>query len=122
MSRESKRGQIMESTMLTLAMTTVFLFFIAYIVKSISDNNTRKSIVRDNASPDSIEKVLARPDDSDGLKSLRYGLVSVGIGIALVFIQTLGLELDQPITYGLLFLLGGAGYLIYYLLVRDSEV
>ena len=91
------------------------------ITRIISDNRTRRKLVEANVSEQVIHALyMKRGQDPQLFASLKWGLVTVGIGLALVVIQMLPYEFDQPIAYGLMFLFAGAGLLGYYLIAAAS--
>ncbi len=85
------------------------------ITRIISDNRTRRKLVEAHVSEDVIHALyMKRSRDPELFASLKWGLVTVGIGLALLVIQMLPYEFDEPIAYGLMFLFAGAGLLGYY--------
>ena len=62
-----------------------------------------------------------RKKGSDGLK---YGMLSLGIGLGLFLgsIIELFLDTDSPIPhFGMMLILGGIGLIVYYLILRKQE-
>ncbi len=45
----------------------------------------------------------------------------LGVGLALVVVQFLPYDFEEPIAYGLMFLFAGTGLLIYYTITRRQE-
>ncbi len=69
-------------------------------------------------------KTLSRPRerDSNPYPSLKWGLVTLGIGIALIIVDTLEFDYyKSTLPFGLLLTGASAGFLIYYLIVIFTE-
>ncbi len=63
-------------------------------------------------------------EEKDASSALKYGLVAVGLGAGL-FVGTfatkiLGLE-EDPTIFGFMLMLGGAGLILYYLIIRMKK-
>ncbi len=91
-----------------------FFILIGFITKLISDNRVRRELIKSNADTATIENLFlrARSENPDG--SLKWGVVSVAIGIAMILIEFIDLAGDQPMTYGIVFIFGGAALLGFY--------
>lgn len=95
-----------------------FFILIAFISKLISDNRVRRELINSNADTTTIENLFlrARSENPDG--SLKWGIVAVAIGISLILIETFNLSGDQAMTYGIVFIFGGAGLLGFYMIKK----
>jgi hypothetical protein len=105
----------MQGTILYIGLTGLILFFLGYIITTVSNNHTRRSLIRDGGNAEAINSVNTSGDPM-GLKALKWGLVLVSLGVAMVLIAIFGLTADNPVTYALLFIAGGAGLLVFYYL------
>lgn len=91
------------------------------VTRIVSDNRTRRKLVEAHASEQVIHALyMRRTRDPDVFASLKWGLVSVGIGLALLVIQMLPYEFDEPIAYGLMFSFAGAGLLAFYAIAAGA--
>lgn len=98
---------------LALSIPIVCVIVIGLISKWISDNRLRRELI--SASPELAQVLLTSvPDLSEG--SLKWGLVSIGVGAALVTIQLTGIDSTGPLAFGLVFIFGGAGLLAHYVI------
>lgn len=104
----------MPGELVPIIIVPAFLFAIAYMTRVISDNNTRKTFIRNNAAPEIIEQLFLKNREPDSHGSLKWGLVIAFIGASFLLLQVLGFDADDPITYGIVFLFGGAGLLVHY--------
>lgn len=91
-----------------------FFAAIAWTVKIISDNRTRRRLIDSGATEGMVEALFAdRAHDPNVPASLKWGLVTIGIGLALIVVQFLPYDFEEPISYGLMFVFAGAGLLLY---------
>lgn len=96
-----------------------FFFAIVYSIKVISDNRAKRTLINQNMSPEMVEKLFLERPIPDTDSALKWGLIVAGIGIAFCLLQILPFDADEPITYGIVFLFGGASLLAYYALVSN---
>ena len=95
---------------------------IAWIIKVISDNRTRRRLIDSGATEGMVAALFAnREQDPNVPASLKWGLVTVGVGLSLVVIQVLPYDFEEPIAYGLMLLFAGAGLLVYYRMAPGGE-
>ena len=93
---------------------------IGYVTRVISDNRVRREMVTNQASEDIIQKLFLENRAEDFNSNLKWGIVSVALGIALAIIQMTELTSEDPLTFGLGFLAAGFGLLAYYGLKRNG--
>ena len=53
--------------------------------------------------------------------NLKWGILSVLIGVAFAVIHVLNLDADEAMTYAVMFIFGGGGLLIFYALKQDKS-
>jgi hypothetical protein len=87
---------------------------IAYVVKVVSDNRTRRQLIASGASQDVIDALFLQPRAPDYEIAKRNGYVGLGVGIAFCIIAVAGFGPGDAISYGLLALGFGAALVIYY--------
>lgn len=99
-----------------------FFAAIVWIVKIISDNRIRRKVLDQRVSDELAEAILKRNAAAPStLGALKWGLVVLAVGGALVLIELLTIDVDEPLAYGLLFLAAGGGLIAYYLIAQDEE-
>jgi hypothetical protein len=109
--------------MVEIVIPLAFLFFVSVVIvgvtKIVSEGRTRRRLVDTGATPERAAAVLAPMHGDPALyDSLRWGIVAAAVGVALIVIQFLPYRMDEPIVYGLLFLFGAAGLLLYWAMAR----
>ena len=103
-----------EDLLIPIIIVPTFFYAIAYITRVISDNRIRRTLVDNNASEEIIQKLFLENRDEAVSGNLKWGIVLVLIGAALGVIQVTGLSEHDPLTYGVVFIFGGGGLLVYY--------
>jgi hypothetical protein len=99
-----------------------FFAAIVWIVKIISDNRIRRKVLDQRVSDELADAILNKNVAApSALSALKWGLVVVAIGGALVLVQLLSIDADEPLTFGLLFLAAGAGLVAYYMIASEDE-
>lgn len=98
-----------------LLIPITFLIVVGLIFKWLSDNRVRRELTAADATPEFAEKVLTTPPQNID-SSLKWGMVSVAVGLSLFAVQIFDLDENDPITFGLVFVFGGAALLAFYAL------
>lgn len=105
---------------LALSIPLTFLIVIGLTTKWLSDNRVRRELLNAGSTPEQIEAVMQNPvQDIDS--SLKWGIVSMAIGLSLVGIHIFDLDAEDPLTFALVFLFGGAGLIAFYVLCSRGE-
>ena len=109
-------------------MVVVAIIFgtLVLIIKIVSDNRIRKNLI-DSGQVDEKAKFLYLKGErkpTDPLSSMKWGMVMVGIGLALLIGQVVNqfmyLGDAEGVTFGLMFLFSGIAFLIYYNLKKKE--
>lgn len=113
----------MPGELIPIIIVPCLFILIGFITKLLSDNRVRRELIKSNADTTTIENLFlrARSENPDG--SLKWGIVSVAIGLSLVLIEIIDLSGDQAMTYGIVFIFGGVGLLGFYIIkmLRGEE-
>jgi hypothetical protein len=97
------------------AMIPVAMFIVfAAIVKFIVDSSTRKKLIEKGLVDEKVKHLFPDKPKVQPLSSLKWGLVCIGIGIALFIGRLAPYDLREEITIGAMFVLAGLGLVIYY--------
>jgi hypothetical protein len=89
------------------------------VTRVISDGRTRRRLLESNVSTELASAVVAPPTvDLAFGGALKWGLLLGSVGIALVIVQFLPFEEDDPIVTGIIMLFAAAGLLGYYVAAR----
>ena len=91
---------------------------IGYTTRIISDNRVRRELIGKNVDHEVIQKLFLENRAEDFNSNLKWGIVSVSLGVALIIIEFSGLRIEQPLTFGIAFISAGLALLSYYTLMR----
>jgi hypothetical protein len=91
------------------------------IARTIADTLIRRRLI-DAGNAGDISRMLAASAEDRVSGALKWGIVAVATGAALVLIQMLPYERDEPIVLGILLLFVGIGLLVYHAMARRAEV
>jgi hypothetical protein len=100
----------------TIIQLALFLVVVV-LVKIISEHLLKRRVLSAHLSADQVREFAAWMRGADRDNALKWGLVWIGIGAALVLADLLPVEFTDPVTYGMILILGGAGLLFYRALV-----
>jgi hypothetical protein len=100
----------------SLLIPIVFFLSIVAIIKIVMDARVRRRLTETHASEDLVRGLLQADEQNRRLSALKWGLVLVLMGLAFGLIDALGLNPDDPATYGLLMGAAGIGLLGYHLI------
>ena len=106
--------------LIPIVVVSVFFGSIAYVTRVISDNRVKRELINIKADKDTIDYLLLQAPAENNESSLKWGMVTVALGAALAVIHVMGLDGDEAMTYGLLFIFGGAALLGHYALKSGS--
>jgi hypothetical protein len=98
-----------------MAPLIVMFLVTAFIVKIILDHQTRKKLIEKGMLDENVKYLYADKPESRILSSLKWGMISIGIGMAILIGQVAPPELQEEVTIGGMFILAGLGLVIYYL-------
>ena len=104
----------MPGELIPIIIVPSFFFCIAYITQVISDNRIRREFISKNVSADIIQKLFVDKRAESVSGNLKWGVVMVAVGFALSIIHLARLSADEPLTYSIVFILAGGGFLLYY--------
>lgn len=106
-------------SMVPIAFLLAVAFVLVGVTKIISDGRTRRRLIEAAATPELARAIAEAPKDDPGLYgTLKWGLVTGAVGLALILIQFLPYRSDEPIVLGVILVFAAAGLLAYYVSAR----
>jgi len=91
----------------------VFAAIIA-VVKIITDTMTRHRLIDKGMVDERVKNLFVKDAQLQRLSSLKWGMVLIGIGLALFLSQIADEYISDQSIFGLIFLFAGIAFLIYY--------
>jgi uncharacterized membrane protein YgdD (TMEM256/DUF423 family) len=92
----------------------VFFGVGAYVVKIILDNATRRKLIDKGMVDENVKYLYLDKPTSQTLSALKWGMVAIGIGLAIFIGQMVQYDLREEVTIGCMFIFGGLALVIYY--------
>jgi len=103
----------------------VFVIFsaAAFVIKVISDNRIRRRLIEADQVDEKIKYLYFRSGRRMGepLSSVKWGMVLVAIGLALLLGQLFPYDITEMMTTGFMFLFAGFAFLIYYFIQKGKS-
>ena len=97
--------------------TAVYLF-----TKVMTDYILKKKMIDKGFVNDSTQAIFKSPEgDTNRFSSLKWGLIALMGGLALILLEYIDTRPDSPLPYGLLAVFISAGFLAYYFLVQRER-
>lgn len=101
-----------------LLVPIAFFFTVAAIIKWAMDNKTRRLLIEKGMVDEKLKYLFSEPPQS--LSSIKWGLVLIGIGLALMIGQIFRYEISNEVTVALMFLFAGVGFIVYYFIAKSK--
>jgi len=97
-----------------------FFVIIGVVVKYIVDYKTRTKLIEKGMVDENVKYLYADRPESKILSSLKWGMMLIGVGIAIFIGQMAPPDLVEEYTIGGMFVLAGLGLLLYYLIANKK--
>jgi hypothetical protein len=94
---------------------------IAFIVKTVSDNQTRKYLADKGVETEALLQIFASRRIESASSSLKWGLVLIAIGASIFLAQFAPAHIRDEVLAGAVFLSAGVGLLVFYVLKRKKQ-
>jgi len=105
----------MVEVLVPIALFVSFAVVVVAVTKIVSEGRTRRQLIQSGATAELARAVIAKPEEDVGLRTaLQVGLVVGAIGLALIIVQFLPYQPDDPISVGVVLVFAAAGFLGYY--------
>ncbi len=93
----------------------VAFFGVTYlIIKTILDNRTKHKLIEKGLVDEKVKYLFAEKLDSQFLSSLKWGMVLIGLGLAVLVGELVQTERSEEVTVGAMFVFAGLALLIHY--------
>ena len=97
---------------------------IVMFTKVISDNRIRREIIASGKLDENLKYLFVKNGNQlhSPLGSIKWGLICIAIGLAIILGRFLPYRIADDMTFGLIFFLSGLALLIYFLIARKQAV
>ena len=90
----------------------------ALIIKIIADAIIRNRLINRGLADEKLKGIFSKEAHLQRLSSLKWGMVLVGIGLALLINQITGEYLSDESVFGVMLIFAGIAFLVYYGIAR----
>ncbi len=96
---------------------------IGFVIKTIADSRLRSKAVEKGIVDENLKNLFEKTSDQflSGLNAVKWGMVLIGIGIAVVAGRFFPYDYADEVTFGLAFILSGLAFVIYYAIYKKAE-
>lgn len=118
----SRKGKLTERRILMEDAIIVAAVFsgIALVFKIIADAITRNKLINKGMVDENIKYLFTKNVDLQPVSNIKWGLVLVGLGLAILIKQFAPFYLRDESVLGLMFLFAGIAFLIYYWVAKGK--
>lgn len=102
--------------LLTVVPLLALFIAIAVIVKIALDHRTRQKLIDKGMVDEKVKYLYRENGETRALGTLKWALVLIGIGLAVIIGQLVPDRMMEEITAAGMFLLAGIGLLVYYVI------
>jgi uncharacterized membrane protein HdeD (DUF308 family) len=93
---------------------------IALVFKVIADAITRNKLISKGMVDENVKYLFWKNTETSAVSNVKWGLVLVGLGLALLLDQFAPFYLRTESVIGFMFLFAGVAFLVYYFIARAS--
>lgn len=98
-----------------------FFVIVAVIIKMFLDYRMRRRLIDKGLVDENIKHLFPNESVGQRLTALKWGLVLVGIGAAVLIGQLFPYRISDEITISLMFIFSGVGLLVFYIVAPKFE-
>jgi hypothetical protein len=98
-----------------------WVIVLGFIVKTFADYRLQKLIIDRKMVDENLSHLFKRPAPVNGLSSIKWGMVMIGIGLAFLAKQFWPYDFTDEGLAGLIMLMGGFGFILYYFIAKNIE-
>lgn len=91
------------------------------MVKVVTDNRFKRRLAEAHANADIVSSMLRADENNQRENALKWGIVSVLVGLSLVVTDIFNLNYESPAAFGLVVIATGAGLLVYYTISKSRK-
>ncbi len=98
---------------------TVIFWGLTSIIRTFKEAKIKSRLIElGHLEPDKQWILQKSATVADTYSNLKYGILLVFIGLGFMAVRNLDLETDSPTIFGLLAILAGAGFLLYFVMMK----
>ena len=91
-----------------------------WFTRAITDYILKKKMIEKGFVNDDTQAIFKTHYEPGKYGSLKWGLLALFGGVALILMEYLNVDIDSPLPYGLLAVALSAGFLVYYFIIKKE--
>ncbi len=100
----------------------IAFFYVCYlVVKVITDNRVRQKLIDKGLVDEKAKYLFVKNTEMQPMASLKWGIVLIAVGVALFINSAFPLLMEGPASFGLVSLLGGLAFVVYYFIAKNQK-
>jgi hypothetical protein len=96
----------------------VLFLTVPIIIKIVSDNNIRKQLIEKGLVNEKVKYLYASSFDRGVPATLKWGMVSIAIGLAILVVQLSPHDIHDEMTISAMLICGGGALIFYYFVAK----
>lgn len=92
-----------------------------FFTKALTDYILKKKMIEKGYVNEDTQAIFKRHTDENKYSALKWGLIILFGGLALILMEYIPTNPDSPLPYGLLAFFISLGFLIYYFIVKNEQ-
>jgi len=93
---------------------------LVWFTRTVSDYILKKKMIEKGYVNEDTQAIFKRNTDENKYSSLKWGLIILFAGLALVIMEYIPHDSESPLPYGLFAVFVSLGFLIYYFMVKKE--
>jgi hypothetical protein len=108
--------------LLPVALFGSFGMTLYYFTKVLTDYILKKKMIEKGYVNEESQSVFRQQKAVNRYSALKWGLLIFSAGIALIIIDSIGVDADRTLPYGIFAVCVSLGFMVYYYIVRKETV
>src|SRR5690606_20466501 len=110
----------LKSVLMPLVILGTMGITLVWFTRTISDYILKKKMIDKGYVNEDTQAIFKRNTDENRFSSLKWGLIILFAGIALIAIEYVPYDAESPLPYGLFAMSVSLGFLIYYFIIKKE--
>lgn len=106
----------MSGELLAAVIVFIIFFSIVTVIRIIANNNIRRKLIERDLVNEKTKYLYTSTFEGQVPSSLKWGIVLIGVGLAILIGQMLPSDISDEVTISGMFIFAGLGLILYYFL------
>ena len=110
----------LKDVLMPLTIIGTFGVSLLFFTRTITDYILKKKMIEKGFVNDDTQAIFKRHTEENKFSTLKWGLIILAAGVALIILEYVPYERESPLPYGIFAVAVSLGFLVYYSLVRKD--